>query len=193
MRTSDPARRELILDKAGHLFASRHYHEVRIEDIAQEVGVAKGTIYCYFEDKEDLYLALILSGLEQQYAEVRAQISEESDPEEKLHVYVRSTIEFFKRCPYFLELAQRIEALGNAKRLAPLIDGRHRFFELVAELIAGLASSRQYRMDDPALASLALTGMIRQILRFHPQPWPDDLPRWIVKQFLHGLEGERRA
>src|SRR5687767_3152762 len=55
MRTMDPTRGDHILEVAAQLFAKRHYHEVRMEDIALKAGVAKGTIYRYFEDKEDLY------------------------------------------------------------------------------------------------------------------------------------------
>ena len=45
MRTRSPARGQHILETAARLFAARHYHEVRMEDVAAAAGVAKGTIY----------------------------------------------------------------------------------------------------------------------------------------------------
>src|SRR5687767_14760762 len=74
MRTCDPARGQQILDCAARLFDKRHYHEVRMEDVAAHAGVAKGTLYRYFQDKEDLYLALLLSALERLRSEMASAL-----------------------------------------------------------------------------------------------------------------------
>src|SRR5262245_56231104 len=110
MRVSDPARGEKILEKAARLFATRPYHEVRMDDVAKEAGVAKGTIYCYFEDKEDLYLGLILSAVDRLFEEVRGGIAHVEHPKEKLLLYLQSALNFFEVHPYFFELVQRIES-----------------------------------------------------------------------------------
>src|SRR5258705_11889986 len=43
-----------LLEAALRIFAERGYSKTRLEDIAAAVGVTKGTIYHYFETKEDL-------------------------------------------------------------------------------------------------------------------------------------------
>jgi len=187
MRIADPARGRHILEVAAKLFAKRHYHEVRMDDIAQAASVAKGTIYRYFQDKEDLYLGLIKTGLDRLYRDVETGIAATADPEEKLLFYVRCTVRFFERYPYFFELVNRIEGSGVQKQIAVLSASRNRFFELVSGLISELGGMRKYDASNPFLAALALTGMIRQVLRFLPQPFPEDLPQWIVGQFLGGL------
>lgn len=187
MRKSDPARGQHILEVAAKLFARRHYHEVRMEDVAQAAGVAKGTIYRYFRDKEDLYLGLILTALERLYKEVVTGVERTEDPEEKLLVHVRCSVDFFVRHPYFFELVQRIETTGNQKKVASLNASRQKFFTLVGGFIQNLEVTGKYEVNRLDLATLALTGMIRQILRLHPQPFPADLPEWIRGQFLKGL------
>jgi AcrR family transcriptional regulator len=57
------SRRRAILGAAGKQFARRPYHEVLLDDIAAEADVAKGTLYLYFENKVDLYLALIVESM----------------------------------------------------------------------------------------------------------------------------------
>jgi AcrR family transcriptional regulator len=52
-------RREKILDAALTVFAERGYEAARLEDVAARAGVAKGTLYLYFEDKEALFEALV--------------------------------------------------------------------------------------------------------------------------------------
>jgi len=57
------SRRRAILSAADKQFARRPYHQVLLEDIAADADVAKGTLYLYFENKADLYLALIVESL----------------------------------------------------------------------------------------------------------------------------------
>ena len=53
-----------ILDAASRVFAARPFHEVLIDTIAADAGIGKGTIYRYFETKEDLYFATVLHVME---------------------------------------------------------------------------------------------------------------------------------
>ena len=52
-------RREAILAAALDEFSSRGFEAARLEDVARRAGVAKGTIYLYFRDKESLFQELI--------------------------------------------------------------------------------------------------------------------------------------
>ncbi len=53
------ARREAILAAALDEFSARGFEAARLEDVAKRAGVAKGTIYLYFSDKESLFQELI--------------------------------------------------------------------------------------------------------------------------------------
>src|SRR5215208_8231402 len=55
--TEAPSRRDRTLEAAMRHFAERGYRGTRVEDIAQEVGVAKGTVFLDFGSKEGLFLA----------------------------------------------------------------------------------------------------------------------------------------
>ncbi|MFW6364945.1 MAG: TetR/AcrR family transcriptional regulator [Spirochaetota bacterium] len=49
-------KRELIIRSAMDLFKHRDFLQIRMIDIAREAGVAKGTVFCYFKTKEELFL-----------------------------------------------------------------------------------------------------------------------------------------
>jgi AcrR family transcriptional regulator len=53
------ARREVILAAALDEFSLRGFEAARLDDVAKRAGVAKGTIYLYFRDKESLFQELI--------------------------------------------------------------------------------------------------------------------------------------
>ncbi len=64
--TADPiqaqliaARRSQILDAATKVFAAKGFHRATIKDVAQEAGIADGTIYNYFENKNALLLSIL--------------------------------------------------------------------------------------------------------------------------------------
>ncbi|EJJ27674.1 TetR/AcrR family transcriptional regulator [Rhizobium sp. CF142] len=59
-RAEQKARRPVeILDAAFEEFVERGYVATRVEDIASRIGVTKGTVYVYFETKEQLFEAMI--------------------------------------------------------------------------------------------------------------------------------------
>jgi len=58
---SPEARRAAILDAALEEFSARGYEGARLDDVAQRAGIAKGTIYLYFADKEALFQDLVRS------------------------------------------------------------------------------------------------------------------------------------
>ena len=55
--TESAERRDQIVDAAMRQFAERGYRGARVEDIANEVGVAKGTVFLHFRNKEGLFMA----------------------------------------------------------------------------------------------------------------------------------------
>jgi AcrR family transcriptional regulator len=55
------ARRDAIIAAALEEFSGRGFEAARLDDVAKRAGVAKGTIYLYFRDKEALFLELIRS------------------------------------------------------------------------------------------------------------------------------------
>ncbi|MCC6322257.1 MAG: TetR/AcrR family transcriptional regulator [Phycisphaerales bacterium] len=100
MQRLDPAKRQEILDAAARLFAARPFHEVRLDDVAAEARIGKGTIYLYFEDKEGLYLSLIREGMSRLVNAVEAQMENPcADVWDRLAAAVEGLIGFASRFP----------------------------------------------------------------------------------------------
>lgn len=58
-RRNKDARPAQLLEAAIEVFARRGYAATRIEDVARRAGVAKGTVYVYYKDKEALFQAAV--------------------------------------------------------------------------------------------------------------------------------------
>ena len=57
------ARPEEITAAALELFVERGYANTRLEDVAARASISKGTLYLYFENKEELFKAVVREGL----------------------------------------------------------------------------------------------------------------------------------
>lgn len=77
-------KKDRILQAAMRLFARRGIADTKMEDVAKAAGIAKGTIYEYFKNREELlhfsfnYLLVLMNKL------VRRRMSETADPEQKI-------------------------------------------------------------------------------------------------------------
>src|SRR5437660_5726205 len=100
-----------MLDAAGRLFGGQRFHEVRMEDIAAEAAVGKGTLYRYFNDKEELYLALLERASQQLVERLRERLEPPQTPRSKLSAIVEGIVSFFDEHPHLLDLIQRTEVL----------------------------------------------------------------------------------
>ncbi|MGH7911675.1 MAG: TetR/AcrR family transcriptional regulator [Candidatus Dormibacteraceae bacterium] len=95
-RLSEDARQERrrrLLEAAWRCVARRGYRDVTVDDVCAEAGVSKGAFYVYFENKQDLLLAL----LDDDSAEVDRRIArlegEQLTPSERLHRFTRWMLE----------------------------------------------------------------------------------------------------
>lgn len=52
--------REKILRSARKVIANKGFHSAGIKEIAEKAGIAQGTLYLYFKNKEDLYIEFLL-------------------------------------------------------------------------------------------------------------------------------------
>nr|WP_314541781.1 TetR/AcrR family transcriptional regulator [uncultured Massilia sp.] len=57
------ARPQELLEAALDLFVERGYAATRLEDVARRAGVSKGTLYLYYENKEELFKAVVRSSI----------------------------------------------------------------------------------------------------------------------------------
>ena len=81
----DPAKREQILEGARRAFLSQGFDAASMNDITREAGVSKGTLYVYFENKEDLFNALIIKGKTRVVQTAKHALNDHDDVEESLY------------------------------------------------------------------------------------------------------------
>ncbi|MDM8537712.1 TetR/AcrR family transcriptional regulator [Desulfobacterales bacterium HSG17] len=77
------------------MFARKGYKATSVSDIAAAAGIGKGTVYAYFKNKRELFIAAIQKWYEQNFALIRTELAQIDHPEEKLKCYIFSCEKLF--------------------------------------------------------------------------------------------------
>ncbi len=97
-------RREQILETAIVLFARDGYSNLDLQLLADAVQVGKGTVYRYFNSKQDLFLAAVDRVMLKLCRHVDASVEGVADPLEQVRRGARAYIEYFSSHPEAVEL-----------------------------------------------------------------------------------------
>lgn len=148
----DPAaaRRAELIDRAIPLFARDGYAGVEVESIAAAAGCAKGTIYRYFESKQDLFRACVdhvMAGL------IDATTSpEDLDPIDRIASGVRGYLAYFRANPAYIELLIQERAAFRDRERPTYYDYRAARRANSVPMIRGLIEEGRVRPMDPERA-----------------------------------------
>jgi TetR/AcrR family transcriptional regulator, fatty acid metabolism regulator protein len=82
-------RRDALLRAAIDVFASRGFFNAQVADVARAAGVAAGTVYLYFDSKDDLLISIFERTMREAIAEGRAAVAPVRDPIEQLRTVAR--------------------------------------------------------------------------------------------------------
>ncbi len=185
-----------MLAAAFELFSEKGYHNVSIQEIAKRAEFAIGTLYKFFQNKEDLYKALVLEQSEKFHDALVQAIEAPSDEVEKLRNYVRTKSELFRGNLPFIRL-YLAENRGVSYTLNEGLDDevRKRYYahleKLSAVLESGIKNKRFRDIADPYGLAVAIDSTVNA---FHllwmdapeKHPYPED-PDAVLNIFFKGL------
>ena len=87
--------RERILEAAVTVFASKGYHDTKVDDIVSESNTSKGSFYFHFPSKQDIFLALVDTFAEMLEARLKDRLSSSTSGLERVELALRVCLETF--------------------------------------------------------------------------------------------------
>lgn len=192
MQKPNEKKRQLIMGTAAKLFATRPFHSVRLEDVAAAANVGKGTIYIYFESKDDLYFSLIYEGFAALIDELERELENEREPALKaLHRIVGALVSFTMQYPH---LAEMMRSIGGGK-------GDGKWEKKRAELSFIIETTlrrgvRRGEIDDPhpEITALCIPGLVRSVFLFGPKRLNEKkVTSYLVRLLEQGVKRKARA
>ncbi len=189
--------REKLLDAARTVFEERGYDDTRMSDIARAAKVSHGTVYTYFDSKDEVLREACTTFIDEILASVRVPEDKRSDPAERLFEGHRRYLEAYSQNARMLEVLEQA-ALGEPYFHGLVMHLRSVFLERAA---GGLRELQGRGLADPALdpetVAPALVGMAEAYARrWHElgeQQQVDDVAGLLATLWLRaaGVEGGR--
>lgn len=161
--------RERILDEAARLFAERGYQGLSMREIAEAVGVSKAGLYYHFKDKEALFLAILLSSIENLEQLVAAARAQGGSVRPQLRCLLRDIATHAGDSQAMMRLAEQDAVHLSAEARQAMLNAYHLTF--VGQLQALLESAQargELKPLEPAKLTRLLLGMAYHLLSTPP-------------------------
>ncbi|BCJ33670.1 hypothetical protein Athai_11730 [Actinocatenispora thailandica] len=158
-------KRAEILDAAIRVFARDGYHPTKIEDVARQARVAKGTIYLYFTSRDDILAAAFERFADEALHGVRAIVEADGPALDRLHALVRAMVTGATAEPELARIVFDFWAVrGPGTGTVDFARIYAEYRRLVAVLLDDAAAEGAVRPDVPEQTPAVLVGLVEGVL-----------------------------
>ncbi len=194
---SQSDKRVRILAAAETVFAERGFFNAKVSQIAQEAGVADGTIYLYFKSKDDVLISLFENRMAQVCAQMIENVAAAETPTQKLESFIHTHLHMVEEHPNLAEVLT-VELRQSAKFMKGHPNPQFgEYLKILATIIADGQVAGAFDSDVPAqIAARGIFGMVDELalawLLGAEQKF--DIVRaadWVGTLILRGLERKK--
>jgi len=154
-------KRQRILRAAIRVFARHGFYLSRVSEIARAAGVADGTIYLYFRNKDDILISIFEDRIEALCALVERETAKLDDPAERLRRIVELQLGTVRRHRDLAEVVSINLRQSNRFLKQYAAPKFHRYLDLIAGVVADGQQRGVFRSDvSPRVFACAMFGAL---------------------------------
>ena len=154
-----------IIDAAVIVIAENGYHQAQVSKIAKQAGVADGTIYLYFKNKEDILISMFQDKLGSFISNIEEEMDRVSSAKEKMLVLVRKHFEILTEDKHLAIVTQLELRQSNKEIRYKINDVLKGYLKLVDSiLITGVEQGEFQKELDVRLARHMVFGTLDEIV-----------------------------
>lgn len=158
-------KREAILRAAIKVFASKGFFNSKVADIAGEAGVADGTVYLYFKNKDDILHSIFDRAMAEFIAEGKKELEGIAAPEERLRKIAELHLERLG-ADRDLAVVFQVELRGSTKFMQEFsASGFAEYLDIIRQTIAEGQKAGVFRNDmKPGVCAKILYGALDEMV-----------------------------
>lgn len=196
-RRSDGAglkkRQREILDAAAEIFYRKGYSETSVQDVADAVGILKGSLYYYIDSKEDLLFQMLLEVHDDAKSLVTETAALDTPPLERLRVYIQRHVEYNARNLAKIAVYYHDFGLLTPERKKAIMAQRNYYEEFVQSLIKEAQEGGEVDPSvDPVLIGNAIFGVVNWLYTWYDTEGsaaPEYLGKLYAEVIVNGING----
>jgi AcrR family transcriptional regulator len=191
----DVRKKDVIQEAVIQLLSREGLSSVTMDRVAQEAGIAKGTVYLHYRDKQDLLDSAKDAALAPLVARVVELLRSDLPPGERLRAFAVRYISYFddRRDFFRVLLYERQEMRVQGSRYQS-----DRYRELVEEVAVtirqGIVHGEFREIDETKAAAIFVEGviaLIHQRLLTMTRTTPEEDGKFISQLLLNGIDAQR--
>ncbi len=183
-------RRSELTRQAARLFAERGYHGTSIGDVAEALGVQKGTVYTYIASKQDLLFGTMSDGAEAFHGALD-RVSEELRPSHKIRLAMRAHLRVVQEQLDVATVFVREWRYLEGERRDEIVRERRRYEERWRALFREGRELGELRtdLDEAAAALLVLSALNWAYTWLAPDDDVEELADRFFALLVDGMRG----
>jgi AcrR family transcriptional regulator len=186
-------KRENIIKAAIKIFSQNGFHKAKIEDIAKEAGIGKGTVYEYFDSKKSLFQEMIYYCIEEYIEGIKIITSDCNNTRDKLIALVIYHSKYLAKHVDIAHMAANESGIMSKEMKERLMERRVRIYMTIKEILDEGINIGELRKDlDAEIATLSLIGAMNQYcskkIFFEKFNYKDIDAAAVVDTLLKGME-----
>ncbi len=188
MATRDQARKR-ILEAARKLFLERGFEAANLDEVAQRAGVAKGTIYRYFESKAELYVEVLVWNADAFVERMRHTLDPSLSPQEQVLQTGRFYVRHYAEHPEYFRIFWAVENQRMIGELPePLLeivwDLWKRGLAIAVEIIENGVKAGAFRPCDPWQTASLLWVLANGLIQSESDPHRRELRHSTLEEVI---------
>jgi AcrR family transcriptional regulator len=191
-------RRNDILKRAVKIFAAKGFYDTSMAEIADASGFAIGTLYHFFEGKDNLYATMISEQLDIMYSEIREAVNGVEKTADKIENLIRSHFRFVENNIDFCNLLIRGEGItpskGDKVLREKIIADFFSHLDFIEDIMRKGIEEHFLNVMEPRVMASAFWGIIRSfiydwMLREQETPLSEKVGP-VLNIFMMGVKAE---
>lgn len=173
-------RKEQILTASIKVFSRHGYQDTDVEKIANLAGLGKGTVYRYFQSKENLFLSTLEWGLNSLKHDIWAAIAKVDDYLDRVKVALATHLNFFEKHRDFFRLLVQERAWAEMKSARCTWRDKHlSYIEHMEKILAEGMRKGYFKKIDTRSCAYALWGLTNSLLY-----------KWLISEKKYPIKRE---
>ncbi len=190
-------RRKQIFEGAVKVFAEKGYHSSTVQEIADAAGLAKGTIYEYVRDKEEILLLATEEAVNILTGEIQKVISDIEDPVERLNRALLIQLKYvrkYRTAARVLRHDVNNLSTNGKKQISELMDGMIEIFRSVIDYGIDIGRFKKINSRIAAEIFIQICTIYFDYGDFPHQQTPlDEITDFIMENFVNSIIDEKEA
>jgi AcrR family transcriptional regulator len=177
-------KRDEILNKAANLFRKKGFKGTSMQDIAKEVGILKGSIYYYFNSKNEIFQEVLDKGFNPLLNNAVYIFNKKEKPKKKFQMLIQRHLQYILQSELSIPIFYEKREKDLDTQIQNYVESRNKYEKILRSVLEEGIKQGEFPEVDVNLTVFTILGMINWIIQWYNPNGPKK-PNEIINYFMY--------